>query len=205
MSQTFRNRRVSFLDIVVGLLIFVIFFSVVGFFSFFTNSFTSSFKTFYVKVNGKTIMNDGEHYEIVTYVNYRFDVKYAFGFMQKENEKLGYHVQIIPNITDETKFNFTVNGDKYGYEGETDLTQGFDLILYDDYFTLTAKKDLPDILSDLYLGSRLTGVPNAIDSGKNYFTLIIFSEDKSTKLSIDFNLVSVAVAGTELFSDSIAF
>ena len=138
-------------------------------------------------------MNDTDGYEIVVEDEYRFDVKYTFGFMQKKNEKLGYHVQIIPNITDETDFDFIVNGQNFKYSDEADLMQGFEITLYDDYFTLEANKDLSEILSDLHLGSPVTGVPSAIDSGINYFTLMIFSEDKSTKIAINFNLVALKI------------
>lgn len=193
MSKRTRQRISSATNAVVAILIVILLLGVVGFFAFFTNGFTSDFKTFYVNVRDKTIMNDTDGYEIVFKDEYRFDVKYTFGFMQKENEKLGYHVRIIPNITDETDFDFTVNGQTFKYSNETDLTQGFEVTLYDDYFTLEANKDLPEILSDLHLGSPVTGVPSAIDCGIDYFTLVISSEDKSTELAIDFNLIPLKI------------
>lgn len=193
MSKRTRQRISTATNAIIAVLIVILLLGVVGFFAFFTNGFTSDFKTFYVNVRGKTIMNDTDGYEIVVEDEYRFDVKYTFGFMQKKNEKLGYHVQIIPNITDETDFDFIVNGQNFKYSDEADLMQGFEITLYDDYFTLEANKDLSEILSDLHLGSPVTGVPSAIDSGINYFTLMIFSEDKSTKIAINFNLVALKI------------
>lgn len=202
MKNKTRQRITTATNTVVMLFIVLLLLGVVGFFAFFTNGFTSDFKTFYVLCDNQTILNDKSDYGLYFNREYRFDVRYTFGFMQKEDEKLGYHVQVVPHATAETEFEFIANGQNYKYSAETDLTQGFDITLYEDYFTFTANKDLPEILSDLHLGSPVTGVPNAIDSGKNYFTLLIYSEDKSTKLSIDFK---VSVFKIFLSPDEIVF
>lgn len=192
MKQKTRRRISTATNAIVAIFIVLLLLGVVGFFAFFTNNFTSDFKTFYVKVRGETILNDKEHYEISVNEEYRFDIGYTFGFFNKD-QKLGYHVKIVPNITDETKFDFTINGEKYGYEGETDLTQGFDVKQYDDYFTITATKDLPDILQSMYPNKTLTDVPNAINSGQDYFMLLIYSEDETTRIAIKFELTILRI------------
>lgn len=192
MKQKTRQRITTATNAIVAIVIVLLLLSVVGFFAFFTNNFTSDFKTFYVKVRGETILNDKEHYEIAVNEEYHFDIGYTLGFLNKD-KKLGYHVKIAPNITDETKFDFTVNSVKYGYEGETDLTQGFDIKQYDDYFTLMATKDLLDILQMLYPDKALTDIPNAIDSDKDYFTLLIYSEDETTRIAINFELTTYRI------------
>ena len=192
MKQKTRRRISTATNAIVAIFIVLLLLGVVGFFAFFTNNFTSDFKTFYVKVRGETILNDKENYEVSVNDEYRFDVGYTFGFFNKD-QKLGYRVKIKPNITEETKFDFTVNGEKYGYEGETDLTQGFDVKQYDDYFTLTATKDLPDILQALYPNKMLTDVPNAINSGQDYFMLLIYSEDETTRIAIKFELTMLRI------------
>ena len=98
----------------------------VGFAAYFSNGFTSEFKTFYVECNGEKILNDKDYYEMSANEEYRFDVKYLFDVGSKEN-KLGYHVKILPHTTKETNFDFTADGKTYNYgaEGELTLTKSF--------------------------------------------------------------------------------
>ena len=99
MSGTTKNGVGKIITYIAVLLIFVLIFGVLGFF---TNGFTSDFKTFYVENNGEKILNDKENYTISTGSDYRFDVKYTFGFMQK-SQKLGYHVKVVPNTAKDTR------------------------------------------------------------------------------------------------------
>ena len=66
----------------------------VGFAAYFSNGFTSEFKTFYVECNGEKILNDKDYYEMSANEEYRFDVKYLFDVGSKEN-KLGYHLSFV--------------------------------------------------------------------------------------------------------------
>lgn len=179
-----------FLHIV--LIVFVLFAAIgcAAFFARFTNNFTSGFKTFYLEHDGKTISADTENFEMVMNQEYRFDVGYSLGFIN-QNEKLGYHVKIAPYITDKTNFDFTVNGKPYSYSGETDLTLYFDIKKYDDTFTIKSTMDLPDIFKMMYANKTLSGVPVTKDKGKDYFVLIVSSEDKTTAIRIAFNLRSM--------------
>lgn len=93
----------------------------VGFAAYFSNGFTSEFKTFYVECNGEKILNDKDYYEMSANEEYCFDVKYLFDVGNKEN-KLGYHVKILPHTTKETNFDFTADGKTYNYGAEGELT-----------------------------------------------------------------------------------
>lgn len=191
MKQKTRRRISTITRIITSVLIVILLLGVVGFFAYFTNNFTSRFKTFYVTVRGTTFMNETGSYELGVNEEYRFNVKYTLGALNKE--KLGYHVKIVPNITDGTRFDFTVDGAQYGYEGESVLTSGFVIEQYEEYFTLTATQDLADILQQNYPNKTLSGVPVSIDSGKEHFALIISSADETTQLRINFSLWNFGV------------
>lgn len=56
-----------------------------------------------------------------------------------------------------------------------DLTLYFDIEKHEDYFTVAANMDLPDMFRLIYPNKTLTGVPTATDSENIYFTLIVNS------------------------------
>ncbi len=184
MSGTTKNGAGKIITYIAVLLIFVLIFGVLGFF---TNGFTSDFKTFYVEHNGEKILNDKENYMFSTGNGYRFDVKYTFGFMQK-SQKLGYHVKVVPNTAKDADFDFTVDGNTYAYSAEKDLSNGFEIEQADDYFILTAAKDMLGIIQSIYPDKEIT-LPQLFPQ-ISYFTLIISSEDYGAEIRISFNLIN---------------
>ena len=112
----------------------------VGFAAYFSNGFTSEFKTFYVECNGEKILNDKDYYEMSANEEYCFDVKYLFDVGNKEN-KLGYHVKILPHTTKETNFDFTADGKTYNYGAEGELTQAFENRAGGRVFHIEGNKD----------------------------------------------------------------
>lgn len=189
MSNKKKNTGKSILSVVVWLLLVALLLGVVGFFARFTNNFTSGFSTFYVEFGDKQITNDKDSYVFEKDSEYRFDVGYSLAFLNKDG-KNGFSVQVLPNITDETNFEFTADDERYLYSDIKDLTACFNVRCYDSYFTLTADKDLPAIIQSLHQDKALSTIPTTIDGGKDYFLLVISNEDNSTSIRISFNLVS---------------
>ena len=198
-------RKKHTFDTIVKIVVWVVLAALLlGFVSFiarYTNNFTSDFKTFYVKFGDKTIMNDTAEVCIEKEVEYRFDVSYSLGFLSKATNS-DFQVQIKPNITKEAEFEFTVDDEKCSYSDIKDLTAYFNVKCYDGYFTLVADKDLSMILQSMYPEKTLEGVPQALDSGKDYFLLEIANQDKSTRINIAFRLVSSYI---DLTPDQIVF
>ena len=172
----------------------------VGVAAYFSNGFTSEFKTFYVECNGEKILNNKNYYEMSVNEEYRFDVKYLFDVGNKEN-KLGYHVKILPHTTKETNFDFTADGKTYNYGAEGELTQAFEIEQADEYFTLKAPT-VKGILETLYPNKRII-VPE-LKSKTPYFELVVSSEDYSASITIAFASV-IAVTEVTLDSDHIVF
>ena len=111
-----------------------------------------------------------------------------FDFFNKNTDKFGYTVKILPNVTKETDFTFTVNGITHTYSKQSDLTKGFDITLSETYFTITINKTLSEILSEIYLNEPVTDVPEAIKSGNDYFLLVVTTANNEAQLRIAFQL-----------------
>ena len=182
-------------------LVVLLIITAVGFAAYFSNGFTSEFKTFYVECNGEKILNDKDYYEMSANEEYCFDVKYLFDVGNKEN-KLGYHVKILPHTTKETNFDFTADGKTYNYGAEGELTQAFEIEQADEYFTLKATKTVKGVLETLYPNKTII-VPD-LKSKTPYFALVVSSEDYSAEITIAFVSV-VAVTGVTLDPDHIVF
>lgn len=86
--------KISYTIIVifVGLLLLLF----ICFFAKFTNGFTSSFATFYVEYDGKTIASDKPGYVFELGKKYDFKVGYTLGFLN--NEEKTFSVEVIPNM-----------------------------------------------------------------------------------------------------------
>lgn len=102
-------------QVVSYIAILLVIVAVIGVFAYFTNGFTSDFKTFYVSVNGKDVMTSQNGYVVTPSEPLKVDVKYTFAF--NKNETKGYSVKIVPNKTDED-FDFSVDGETHFFGDE---------------------------------------------------------------------------------------
>ncbi len=113
-------------------------------------------------------------------------------------------MKVVPNV--ERDFDFTVDGERYLYSKEKDLTAGFGLKKRDTYFELTIKKDIDiqTVLSSVYEGKTVV-VPQEAEIGNPYpFKLVISSYNESITYHIRFNFL-VRVTGVELSETDITF
>lgn len=67
-------------QVVSYIVILLVIVAVIGVFAYFTNGFTSDFKTFYVSVNGKDVMTTANGYVVTPQEPLSVDVKYTFAF-----------------------------------------------------------------------------------------------------------------------------
>ena len=77
-------------QVVSYIAILLVIVAAIGVFSYFTNGFTTDFKTFYVSVNGKDVMTSQNGYVVTPSEPLKVDVKYTFAF--NKNETKGYSV-----------------------------------------------------------------------------------------------------------------
>ena len=177
MTKTKIGQVVSY---IVILLVIV---AVIGVFAYFTNGFTSDFKTFYVSVNGKDVMTSGSGYVITPQEPLSVDVKYTFAFNQTETK--GYSVKIVPNKTDED-FDFSVDGETHYFGDEKDLSNGFIIDKQEKSFTVTPKgSTLLEILKAVYPESEVSCESKGYN---DMFTLIITSYNGESSVKLNFAL-----------------
>ena len=170
-------------QVVSYIVILLVIVAVIGVFAYFTNGFTSDFKTFYVSVNGKDVMTTANGYVITPQEPLSVDVKYTFAFNQSEAK--GYSVKIVPNKTDEY-FDFSVDGETHNFGDEKDLSNGFIIEKKEKSFTVIPKGSTPqEILQAVYSDNEV------VCENKGYndmFTLIITSYNGESSVKLNFAL-----------------
>lgn len=179
---TVKKDLPSVISAVLILLLAVLCFS---FLSSFTDNFTTPLKDFYVVCGNDSIMNDRENFDIVVGKTYKFEVVNTLG-----DGKDDYVVSVVPNQSSVASFTYKVDETEVKYQDMTNLGKGFILVPHEDYFTLTATKDLSDILQLYYPNGTLADVPTALDSDVPYFRLVVKVAGSEQVININFNLVS---------------
>lgn len=133
---------------------------------------------------------------------HRFDVKYTFDAGNAEPKD--YNVKVIPNA--ERDFDFTVDGERYLYSKEGDMTAAFGLNKQDTYFELVLPEDfaLQYALQSCYPGKEVI-VPEEAEQGNPYpYTLVVSSYNESVTYNIRLS-VGAEVTGVTLDPSQIIF
>lgn len=156
-----------------------------GFLFVFTNNFKTPLKNFYVTCGKVVFVDEFKNFNLEMNREYKFKIHNTL-----EGEDSGYTISIKPNTTETTTFAFKVDDTETNYSDINSLAKGFSVVAYEDYFTLTANLDLPEILQLYYPNSILTDIPSVIDTNLPYFTLSISSSNLEETINIHFNLIS---------------
>ena len=182
-----RKSTNDFSTILSSFIILLLVVGVVGFLFIFTENFTTPLKNFYVACGNDDIIGDRENFDIVVGKEYKFEITTNINLSGTENK---YIVSVVPNETSTTTFSYTADGTQYNFVDIESLIKGFNVIAYEDYFTLTARYDLPDILKLLHGTDAIENVPTALDTDLPYFRLVVQSADLTETININFNLKS---------------
>lgn len=189
----------TILAYIAGILILV---AVVGLVYRFTNGFNEDFKTFYIEQDGKQILSSSSTMSFKADTTYRFDVKYTFDTEQSEPKD--YSVKVIPNVGRD--FDFTVDGERYLYSKQGELSAAFALNKQDTYFEISTKTEmsLQNVLQSCYPGKEVIVPKEAEESNTYPYTLVVASYNESVVYKIDF-CVGVKVTGVTLDPSEIIF
>ena len=170
-------------QVVSYIAILLVIVAVIGVFAYFTNGFTTDFKTFYVSVNGKDVMTSQNGYVVTPSEPLKVDVKYTFAF--NKNETKGYSVKIVPNKTDED-FDFFVDGETHYFGDEKDISNGFVIDKQEKSFTVTPIGSTPlEILQAIYPEGEVSCESRGYN---DMFTLIITSYNGEASVKLNFAL-----------------
>lgn len=186
--------------IIIYALIILALIGILGFIIYFTGGFTTDFTGFYTTVDGKDVLSTGNGFRMKENDPLKVEVKYVFA--SPNDEAKGYTVKVVPNAIDGKDFDFTLNGDKYSYQSEQDLTAGFDIKQEDDSFTIAPKGNLTEILSAVYPNDT---IEDCADKGyENMFTLVVTSYNGKAEVRINFTVVE-SIRGVILDQEVIEF
>lgn len=168
----------------------------------FTNGFNEDFKTFYVEYGGEQILTTESEMHLVSGNTHRFDVKYTFDTDNAEPK--GYNVKIVPNA--QRDFDFTVDGERYLYSKQGDMTAAFGLKKSDTYFELSLPEDfsLEYALQSCYPGKEVVVPEEAAGANAYPYMLVISSYNDSVVYHIALS-VGAEVTGVTLDPDHIIF
>ena len=186
--------------IIIYALIILALIGILGFIIYFTGGFTTDFTGFYTTVDGKDVLSTGNGFRMKENDPLKVEVKYVFA--SPNDEAKGYTVKVVPNAIDGKDFDFTLNGDKYSYQSEQDLTAGFDIKQEDDSFTIAPKGNLTEILSAVYPNDT---IGDCEDKGyENMFTLVVTSYNGKAEIRVNFTVVE-SIRGVILDQEVIEF
>lgn len=169
----------------------------------FTNNGTTEFKTFYIEIDGKSYF-DKTQISLPLGEEVRFETKYTFASNKAENHK-GYNVKIVPNKTENTTFDYTVDGQNYAFTSQTDFTAGFDIVKDGTGFTI--KNDgltVEKVLQKVYAGQTVEINGSALDMSNAYFNLVVSSYNGESSVCIGL-LFDIHVSGVNLDKGEIVF
>ena len=182
------------------ILVVLVIAGVIGVIVRFTGGFTSGFKTFYVSVEGKDVLTSAGGFQITRDYPMTVDVKYTFG--TAGGDVNGYTVKVVPHVVSGKDFDFSLDGQIYSFQAETNLTPGFDIEYGKNSFTLTPKGTVTDVLQAVYPNNEIGGC-----EGKGYtdmYSLIVTSYNGESSVTLHFTVIE-KVAGVELDREVIAF
>lgn len=172
---------------------------VAGFILKLTNGGTDSFKFFYLENENGDVYGSSDSVKLSCTEETKFTVKYTFA-----NSK-SYSVKVVPNVTEETDFEYTVDGEVYKFSDIKDLTEVFKVKLYDDYFTVEMPEHMSKVMEVLYEGQNVE-LPDGIDlMAKPYFKLVAKSYNEKDEVTILLTRAVIHVDGIEIDPEIIPF
>lgn len=165
---------------------------VAGFILKLTNGGTDKFKVFYLTDENDSIYGSTDTTKLPCDNETKFNVNYTF-----EKGK-SYSVQVLPNVTDETDFEYKVEGENYKFSDIQNLNEAFNVKLYDNYFTLQMPEDMRQVMGVLY-AEKAVELPDNIDLMKSpYFKLSVQSYNEKDEVNITLLRAKIPVEGIKI-------
>ena len=193
-----QNKTIRILSYaLLGLLVV----GVIGFVAYFTNGFKSDFKTFYINVDGKDVMESDGGYKVSKSKPLEVKVKYIFSV--GSSQKKEYSVKVAPNAIDGSDFTFSDGKEEKSFQSVEDVTSGFDIKKTESGFTISPKgNSVEEVFKAVYPNGKFD---NVNEKGyENMFTLVVTSYDGKASVKLNFSLSS-KVSGVTLNKEGILF
>lgn len=182
------------------LLLLLVVFGGIGLIAYFTNGFTSDFKTFYVVFDNFRIMN-AEDKVLPLGNKLSFEVK----SLSLDND-IEYSVKVVSKVNDETAFTYQVYYDELTYTNDLDFSSYFDVKKGDNGFSIFIPEDInmEKVLSAYYEDEvQLNTEVNIMEN--SYFQIIITGKGKGNEIPISFKVTSVPISEIEFTTSEVVF
>lgn len=175
------------INTIIGILSLLLIVAVVGVVLKFTNGLNEDFKSFYVEHNGKQIVSANSDITLDYNSEHKFDCKYL-----STPEDSSFNVKIVPNVNEETDFEFIADDKTYMWSSLKDLTPAFDLTVEKDYFILSIPSDFSvfNVLTKLNPYSNIS-ITESLPEYNRYFCLVVSNYNESIVYKINFNVYSI--------------
>lgn len=175
------------IGITLYVLVLLVLCGVFVFAGYFTNWFTTDFVSFYVAIDGENVLEDKNEITLVDYVPLDVDVKYTFGWIDKDLTGYSLELKANPGVD----FKYSVGEDEKSFQDESiDWLQFFDVEQKEDSFSILTKyTSIESMLRALYPEQELT-LPDNIEELKDVdvFSLTVYSADKSAHITLGIRL-----------------
>ncbi len=180
-----KNINAGSVFIAILSLLFVV--GVVAFIFKFTNGLNEDLKTFYIEHNGKQIVATDSHMTFDTESEHRFDCKYI-----SNPDNNTFNLKVVPKVTEETDFSYTVDGKSHKWSEVEDLTSCFNLDKQANYFIVSFPADfsMQGVLNSLYPESQVV-ISDTLSLYQYYYTLHVSNYNEKINYYIDFNVSDV--------------
>ena len=163
--------------IIVAIISLLLLVGALGLIIHFTGGGTHDFATFYLTYGNQTIMDTTSGFVLNQFEENRFDVHYTFD----ESKKNAYDVEIKGN--DKYSFTYTVDGEEYEFNGDTDYTGFFDVVEYENFFTVDGLYSIETILIERHNGAEVE-IPESVPEHAEFFIMTVKSTTQDSKITI---------------------
>ena len=188
----------AIIKIISWLLVAFVLIAGIGAIAHFTGDITTEQRDFYISVDGKKISTTAADYDLSPDA----PITVKVNDIAPEGATSPYSVKVIPNALSGKDFDFTLDGEVYSFQAESDLTAGFDIEYSESSFTIAPKGSLNAVMAAVYPNSTLSDISN--HGYKNMFLLVVESADKSSTVTLAFSIPE-NVKGIQLTPDHIYF
>ena len=181
------------IGIITYIVVCLLLISAVGVIAYFTNGFSTDFKTIYVKYDNQNLLGDYNSVSLSSGENV-FKVSRSLS----ASKDIEYNVQVSPKVD----FSYYVNGEEHRFLELTDLTEFFLLSKNNNEFVISGDQNIDFILQKLYPNQTIEYEQGDIDYSSDMFLITVSTSD--AKCEIGFNTY-VAITGISISPDNIEF
>ena len=183
------KKNGSIISVFLSIVFVAVVLALIGMLFAFTNNGS---KNFYVQYGSETISSEVENEELQKNAYNIFYCKNILGVTEESSKVKNFTVKVLTNEKAFSTCDFStvrIDDKEVKLFHDSDVTSVFDIYVGDGYFSLYLPEQLTVelVLNKVYPDSEITGVPNIDLYEKDYFTLVIYSVQEKSTISIGFH------------------